>query len=99
MPACYLIAETLEVLDPAGFSEYQSGVEASLRPYGGRFLVRGGQSWPLEQGWSPGRIVVIEFPSADALQRWHEGREYAPLRDKRRATALTRSFMVNGYDA
>jgi len=27
---------------------------------------------PLEQGWQPQRVVVIEFPSADALRRWHE---------------------------
>jgi len=97
VPRCYLIAETLQILDAAGFQEYQRGVEASFLPYGGRFLVRGGEVQPLEQGWQPQRVVVIEFPSADALRRWHESEKYATLRAKRRATALTRSFMVDGY--
>jgi uncharacterized protein (DUF1330 family) len=76
--AAYLIAD-IEVLDPAGFAEYQQKVPATIAHYGGRYLVRGGATAVLEGALSPQRCVVLEFPSMAQLKTWYASPEYAPL--------------------
>jgi uncharacterized protein (DUF1330 family) len=41
--AAYVIAD-IEVIDSAGFADYQQKVPATIAQYGGRYLVRGGLS-------------------------------------------------------
>jgi uncharacterized protein (DUF1330 family) len=68
MPA-YIVAD-VEVQDVAKFEEYRARVPASLAPYGGRFIVRGGHVETLEGTWSPTRLVILEFPSAAQAKAW-----------------------------
>ncbi len=76
--AAYLIVD-VEVTNPAGYDEYRRQVPATLAKYGGRFVVRGGASETLEGDWAPKRVVVVEFPSMEALKRWYGSAEYKPL--------------------
>src|ERR1700722_6446499 len=57
----YVIAE-IEVTDPATFQKYAEQVPATLAPFGGHFLVRGGKITPLE-GEAPKRLTVVAFES------------------------------------
>lgn len=93
--AAYLIAE-LDVHDPAGFEEYRRAVPATIERYGGRYLVRGGRIEALEGGWAPRRVVVLEFPSLEAAQRWYESEEYRGPMAIRQRTAVTRAIFVEG---
>ncbi|HUC66895.1 MAG TPA: DUF1330 domain-containing protein [Stellaceae bacterium] len=76
--AAYLIAD-IEVTNPAGYDEYRRQVPATVEKYGGRFVVRGGAVETLEGDWGPQRVVVLEFPTMDALKRWYNSAEYKPL--------------------
>jgi uncharacterized protein (DUF1330 family) len=77
MPA-YVIGE-IEVTDTAAYDDYRKQVPATVEKYGGRFVVRGGRSEALEGGWSPKRLVVLEFPSMEQALKWYRSPEYAPL--------------------
>jgi uncharacterized protein (DUF1330 family) len=96
--AAYVIAE-LEVKEPDGYEEYRQGVEATIRQYGGRFLVRGGQHETLEGTWRPPRVVVVEFPSREVARRWYDSPEYGPLKALRLRTARTEAILVEGVPA
>lgn len=76
MPA-YVIAD-IDVHDPEAYRPYPPLVDATIEPYGGRFLVRGGDHELLEGDWHPRRLVVIEFPSAEHARRWYASDAYAP---------------------
>jgi uncharacterized protein (DUF1330 family) len=76
--AAYLIVD-IHVKNPDGYDEYRRQVPATLAKYGGRFVVRGGASETLEGEWMPKRVVVVEFPTMDALKRWYHSPEYKPL--------------------
>jgi uncharacterized protein (DUF1330 family) len=91
----YLIAE-LEVTDPAAFERYKQISGATIAAHGGRFIVRGGAAEPLEGGWVPKRIVVVEFPSMEAAKRWYRSAEYAPGIAIRQAASVGRSILVEG---
>ena len=83
MPA-YVIAD-IDVHDPDTYMEYVAQVQATLDPFGGTFVVRGGDPQTLEGAWQPERIVVIEFPTAEQARGWYESPYYVeimPIRDR-----------------
>jgi uncharacterized protein (DUF1330 family) len=89
MPA-YCIAN-VEVLDPVAYENYRSRTLATITPYGGRFIVRGGTAESKEGAWRAHRIVMVEFPDLDTANRWYHSPEYQaiiPFRDKAARTDL-----------
>jgi uncharacterized protein (DUF1330 family) len=94
MPA-YVIAE-VNITDPDLFAEYRQVVPATIEKYGGRFVVRGGTVETKEGGWSPARIVVLEFPSMDQARKWYDSPEYAPALAMRLKSASAKLILVEG---
>lgn len=93
--SAYVIGE-IEVTDAAAYDEYRKQVLATIEKYGGRFLVRGGDVEPLEGGWSPKRIVVLEFPSLQQARTWYRSPEYAPLIKLRQKGSRGKLIAVQG---
>lgn len=91
----YVIAE-VEVTDQALYDEYRRQVPATLEKYGGRFAVRGGKTEPLEGGWAPKRLVMVEFPSMEQALRWYRSPEYAPLIALRQRASRGKLVAVEG---
>jgi uncharacterized protein (DUF1330 family) len=94
MPA-YVIAD-VDVSDPERYGDYSKQVAATLEPYGGRFLVRGGATEMIEGDWLPARLVIIEFPSMDAAHRWYESPEYQAILSIRHEAATARLILTDG---
>lgn len=94
MPA-YVIND-MEVTDPVTFDEYRRLSPATVAQYGGRFLARGGATEPLEGGWEPRRLVILEFPSVAQAKAWIDSAEYAPARALRQASAKSRMVVTEG---
>lgn len=64
--------------------EYLRKIQDTLDPYGGRFLVHGGNVEVAEGEW-PGVLVVIEFPDRDKVRAWYNSgayQEILPLRTR-----------------
>ena len=77
--AAYLIAEHI-ITDSAKFEEYRTNVGPMIAKYGGRYITKGGTHKLPEGGhWNPERVVIVEFPSMEALNRWYNSPEYQPL--------------------
>jgi uncharacterized protein (DUF1330 family) len=93
--AAYIVVE-VEVHDRERYEDYKRLVQPTLDAYGGRFIVRGGAAETLEGDWSPGRLVIVEFPSAEQARRWWASPEYAPAKALRQATAHTQMILVEG---
>ena len=92
-PAFY-IAE-FELTDPEGIKPYSAGVQSTLAPFGGRFVVRGGPISALE-GEPARRMVVIAFDSVKHAQAWYDSPAYAQIRPIRHRSAKTRAYIVEG---
>ncbi|HEY5895926.1 MAG TPA: DUF1330 domain-containing protein [Burkholderiales bacterium] len=93
--SAYVIGE-IEVTDPAAYDEYRRQVLATIEKYGGRFLVRGGDVEALEGGWSPKRIVVLEFATLQQARTWYRSPEYAPLIKLRQKGSRGKLIAVQG---
>lgn len=93
--SAYAVAN-LAVSDAEAFQRYVDEVPATVYKYGGRYLVRGGKVKFVEGDWKPDILVVIEFPTMDALKAWYDSEEYRPLRELRQRTARTEAAGVWG---
>jgi uncharacterized protein (DUF1330 family) len=97
MPKGYAIV-LVNVSDPDRYKEYAAGTQASLEPYGGRFIVRGGATECVEGSWDAGRTVVIEFPSIEDARAWYHGDDYQQLARIRREASRADFVLVEGID-
>ena len=91
--AAYVIVD-VEVLEPEAYTEYTRAVPASLEPFGGRFIVRGGAHETLEGDWNPQRVVVLEFPSVEQAKAWHASPAYQAILPIRQRHARTNFLTV-----
>lgn len=95
--AAYIIVD-VEVTDPKLYAEYKQQVPATLEPYGGRFLCRGGVTERLEGDWKPARVVVLEFDSVEQARGWWSSTGYAAPKALRQRSARSNMILVEGVD-
>lgn len=93
--AAYVIAQ-IEVTDPEQFEAYRRQVPDTLQPYGGRYIIRGGQTETLEGDWQPKRLVVLEFPDRAQAKAWWASQAYAPVKVVRQRSAKTELIVIDG---
>ena len=90
---------TVVVTDPERFAEYLEKVPAIIAQYGGRYIVRGGAVYPLEGDLGVRRMIMIEFESRQAAQRFYDSGDYAPLKKLRMETAQSHVMFVDAIGA
>jgi uncharacterized protein (DUF1330 family) len=93
----YVIAQ-VDVTDPEKFEQYRALVPATLKKYGGEYIVRGGEMAVLEGDMPFPRVVVIRFDDMAAAKRWYESEEYAGPIAMRKASTKSLLVAVDGYD-
>jgi len=93
--AAYVISD-LEIRNPALMERYRSLAQASIAKYGGRYLARGGAVEPVEGGWTPKNIVIVEFPTMEKAREWYRSPEYAQALAVRRDALDRRLIFVEG---
>ena len=93
--AAYIVVD-IEVRDPIRYEEYKRLAAPSVTAFGGRYLVRGGALTKLEGDWTPGRFVVLEFPTASRAKEWWNSDLYRPIKAIRHATASSKMFLIEG---
>ena len=93
--SAYVISE-VEPRDLDLIERYRALAEGSIRKYGGRYLVRGGEVEPVEGGWRPRHVVIIEFPDMDRARAWYRSEDYAEALVVREQALSRRLIFVDG---
>jgi uncharacterized protein (DUF1330 family) len=93
--AGYIIVE-LEITDPELFAKYRDLVPPIIEQYGGKYIVRGGDTEVIEGDWNPKRIVVLEFESVQRAKEFMNSDEYAPVKQMRFDSANSNALVVEG---
>jgi uncharacterized protein (DUF1330 family) len=91
----YYVAD-FKVEDREAIKPYSAGVEATFKPFGGRFIVRGADPVALEGDAPKGRLVVIEFDSMEKAQAWYHSPAYTQLRPIRQKAGLSNIYILQG---
>ena len=91
----YVLAE-ITIHDPKTYERYKDLAPASIFKYGGRYAARGGAVEALEGQFDRERLVVLEFPSAEAARRWWNSPEYAEAKRIRQSCSGARIVLTEG---
>lgn len=94
MPA-YVIVE-VTVSDLEAYEDYKKLTPATIAEFGGKFIVRGGNSETLESDWQPERMVVLEFPTKERAKEWWNSQAYSEAKKIRQRAASTKMIVVEG---
>jgi uncharacterized protein (DUF1330 family) len=96
MPAYFIV--DVDITDQDTYQTYSTQVPPIVHQYGGRFLVRGGQSETVEGDWRPKRLVVLQFDDMAAAKRFYGSKEYQAIIEFRHRAASSRMVLVEGYE-
>jgi uncharacterized protein (DUF1330 family) len=93
--AAYFIAQ-IAWNSPEARQAYITGLAGMVEKHGGRFTVTSSEARIVEGKWLPGRLVVVEFPTMQALREWYDSEEYRPLLEMRLKSSQSEAIMVEG---
>lgn len=95
--SAYAVAHMRHVTMGPQIVEYLEKIDATLAPFGGRFIVHGGEIEVLEGSW-PGHIIVLEFPDPDRLRAWYKSDAYQQILPLRTGNSQSDVIVVDGVD-
>lgn len=90
----YLIFD-IEVTDEAAWAEYLRIGGPIMAAGGGKFVLRSERCEPLEGGWAPSTISVVEFPSYEAARDFYYSAEYQETVPLRQRASIGRGVLVS----
>ena len=93
--AAYAIVD-VDVFDIEQYLVYQKAVAPLLATAGARYLARGGEFRVYEGDYERGRLILVEFPSMEAMDEFYESQAYQALRPQREACSSSRIIAVQG---
>ncbi|MBH54398.1 MAG: D-fructose-6-phosphate amidotransferase [Opitutaceae bacterium] len=94
----YTISD-IQVTNWERYEHYVRQTRAIAEKFGGKYHIRGGEIKVVAGDWKPNRLIVIEFPSMEALVQFRDSPEYQPAAEIRKgASNLISSIVVEGYD-
>lgn len=74
---------------------YMREMDATLQPFGGEFLIHGGELSAVEGEWG-GSLVVIRFPDRDAARSWYESPGYRRILPLRQENSTSMVAIIDG---
>lgn len=74
---------------------YLERIDATLKPYKGRFMIHGGHAEILEGQWS-GDLIAIAFPDRAAARAWYVSRDYQAIIGLRTRNACGAVIIIDG---
>jgi uncharacterized protein (DUF1330 family) len=94
----YAVAHMRQVTMGPPIVEYLERIDATLAPFGGRFIVHGGRFEVLEGSW-PGTLIVIEFPGRDQADAWYSSQAYQQILPLRTGSSSSDIIVIDGVGA
>ena len=94
----YAVAHMYKVRMGRDIVQYLEQIDATLKPYGGRFLVHGDPVEVIEGDW-PGHLIVIEFPDRAQARAWYGSPAYQQILRLRTDNSDSDVVFVDGVPA
>ena len=95
---CYAIGHLREIEMGPDIVAYLEGIDATLAPFDGRFIIHGGEKHQLE-GAFQGDLIVIAFPDRVRAEAWYASPAYRTILPLRLNKAVGEVFLIEGVDA
>ena len=93
--AAYVLVN-IEITDPDGFKQYQARFPQLMAAHGGKYIARGGKVERVEGSWLPHRMILMEFPSLEHVQRLLASPEYKDVQALRARSTNSDLLVIEG---
>lgn len=94
----YAIGQLHKVDMGAAIVSYLERIDATLAPFGGRFIIHGGTPEVLEGSFASA-LIVIEFADMAGARAWYRSAAYQAILPLRTAHSEGLVFLIDGVDA
>ncbi|KFA70986.1 hypothetical protein S40288_10353 [Stachybotrys chartarum IBT 40288] len=91
----YVVCQ-MSIHDPDTYLKYTALTPAVVKRYGGRFLTRGDPVSTLEGDKFKDRMVILEFPDKEAVDRWYQDPDYAAAMKFRHEASIGTMIIQEG---
>ncbi len=91
----YVIAD-VEITDASLYGQFLEQVGPTIDSYGGRFVARGGEIEVIKGDWTPKRIAIMEFDTAEQVKEWLGSPEFTALNEIRTKSSNINMVVVEG---
>ena len=85
MMATYVLAHLRNVTMGPDIVAYLEAIDATMAPFGGKFILHGDGNRRLLEGTFSGDLIMLSFPDRKAAENWYESPAYRailPLRTR-----------------
>jgi uncharacterized protein (DUF1330 family) len=93
----YAVGILTDVTMNTDIVNYLASIDATLEPYGGKFIIHGGQQ-DLREGQRMGDLIVISFPNLEQARGWYDSAPYQAIIDLRTRNTTGTVFLIDGVD-
>src|SRR5262249_40465239 len=91
--AAYIVSQ---MRTSGAYDAYRTAARELNRKYGARILTRPGTATGLEGNWQADALVIIEFESLEAAQRFYDSDEYKEVKKLREDAPPLTIVLVDG---
>ena len=95
MPSAYILAN-VTVTDPQQYEQYKKLSTIAMQAHGAEVCVRGGATEVLEGDWTPGRMVLLKFPTMEKARAFYDSQEYQAAKAARQGAATMLLVLIEG---
>ncbi|ESY81641.1 hypothetical protein X740_07140 [Mesorhizobium sp. LNHC221B00] len=93
----YAVAHMRQATMGPQIVEYLHKIDATLEPFGGRFLVHGSDVEVIENDWQ-GHLIIIEFPDREHVRGWYNSLAYQAILALRTDNSQSDVVFVDGVE-
>lgn len=93
--ACYFIIEVMKVKDETCYRQYAEAARKIVEGRQGEYVIRSSNIKPMTGKVTPARMLLIRFPSEEALHACFNSPEYRQLTPLREQAVESQTYIVN----
>ena len=86
----------IDIKKPDEYKEYIEKVTPLAKKFGGKYVVRGGETNVIEGTWTYPRTIIIKFPSYEKALEWYSSGEYKPIKQIRLDNSVSNGIIIKG---
>jgi len=92
----FALANLHDVLMGKDILDYLKGIDATLAPFGGKYVLHGNGNKDVLEGEFSGDLIMISFPDRTSAEGWYNSPDYRKLQPLRAQNSKGYVILVDG---
>lgn len=94
----YALAHLRNVAFGPEIIAYLEGIDATMAPFGGKFVLHGDGNKRVLEGTFAGDVIMLSFPNRKAAEDWYDSPAYRAILPLRTRNSNGNVLLIDGVD-